>query len=176
MKSVSQKLETLKDRNGHWLQTHHSAGRAQGQLILIAEDSESDIFFLFRVMDQAGVLNPIFVVRDGAEALAYMQGTGRYADRATYPLPGIVLLDLKMPGVDGFELLRWKRTQPQLKNTLMVAVSSYDGVYSINLAYESGADTFLSKPLTNEDVSNLFTAFEDYWELVHCEGRVPKAR
>jgi CheY-like chemotaxis protein len=176
MKSVSQKVDSLKDRNGHWLRNHHSDGRAKGQLILIAEDSESDIFFLFRVMDQAGVLNPIFVVRDGAEALAYMQGTGSYADRTVYPLPGIVLLDLKMPGVDGFEILRWKRTQPQLQHTLMVAVSSYDGVYSINLAYESGADTFLSKPLTQEDVANLFKAFEDYWELAHCETALPKAQ
>jgi CheY-like chemotaxis protein len=123
-------------------------------------------------MDQAGVLNPIYVVRDGAEAQAYLEGTGKYADRATYPVPGIVLLDLKMPGQDGFEILRWKRTQPQLKRTLMVAVSSYDGVYSINLAYESGADTFLSKPLTNEDVTNLFSAFDDYWELAHQDRRV----
>jgi CheY-like chemotaxis protein len=169
MKSVSHKADSLKDRNGQWLRTHHSEGRAKGQLILIAEDSETDIFFLLRVMDQAGVLNPIFVVRDGAEALAYLQGTGRYSDRATYPVPGIVLLDLKMPGFDGFEILRWKKTRPELQKTLVVAVSSYDGVYSINLAYETGADTFLSKPLTTEDVLNLINAFEDCWELVHSE-------
>jgi CheY-like chemotaxis protein len=175
MKNVSQKPDSLKERNDHWLRTHLSSGRAKGQLVLIAEDSETDIFFLFRVMDQAGVVNPIFVVRDGTDALAYLQGTGRYADREAYPLPGIVLLDLKMPGADGFEILRWKRTQSRLQRTLMVAVSSYDGVYSINLAYESGADTFLSKPLTNEDVSNLFSAFEDYWELVRSEGWAVKS-
>jgi CheY-like chemotaxis protein len=156
----------LKDRNGQWLKTHHSEGQTRGQLILIAEDSESDIFFLLRVMEQAGVMNPIFVVRDGVEALAYLQGTGRYSDRTTYPIPGIVLLDLKLPGKDGFEILRWKRGRRELQHTLMVAVSSYDGVYAINLAYETGADTFLSKPLSMEDVLNLISAFEDYWELV----------
>jgi CheY-like chemotaxis protein len=173
VKNVSQKTESLQDRNGHWLKRHHADGQSKGQLILIAEDSEADIFFLLRVMDQAGVANPIFVVRDGTEALAYMQGTGRYADRAAYPIPGIVLLDLKMPGVDGFEILRWRRNQQHLKKTLMVAVSSYDGVYAINLAYETGADSFLSKPLTTEDVLNLINAFEDCWELVHSVA-VPK--
>ena len=168
MNSVSQKPLSLQDRNSHWLQAHHSGGRAKGQLILIAEDSETDIFFLLRVMDQAGVLNPIFVVRDGTEALAYLQGTGRYSDRSTYPVPGIVFLDLKMPGVDGFEILRWKRTRTDLHQMLMVAVSSYDGVYGINLAYETGADTFLSKPLSTEDVLNLISAFDEYWELVNA--------
>ena len=137
-----------------------------GHVILIAEDSEADVFFLLRVMEQAGVLNPFHIVRDGPEAFAYLQGSGKYADRATYPIPGIVLLDLKLPGVDGFEILRWKRDEPALQQTLMVAVSSYDGVYGINLAYECGADTFLSKPLTSEDILNLISAFDDYWELV----------
>src|SRR5438270_2151527 len=127
MKNVSQKSDSLKDRNGQWLQAHHLSGQEAGQLILIAEDSESDIFFMLRVMEQAGVLNPIFVVRTGNEAMAYLRGDGQYADRSIYPLPGIVLLDLKMPGMDGFEVLRWKRTQPQLQHTLMVAVSSFDG-------------------------------------------------
>jgi len=166
MKRVSQKPISLKDRNGLWLQAH-SAASPKGLPILIAEDSESDIYFLLRVMEEAGVVNPIFVVRDGTEALAYLSGTGRYSDRATYPVPGIVFLDLNMPGTDGFEILRWKRARPELNRTLTVAVSSYDGVYGINLAYETGADTFLSKPLSSEDVLNLISAFEEYWQLVH---------
>jgi CheY-like chemotaxis protein len=174
MKRVSHKADSLKDRNGQWLRNHHTDGRASGQLILIAEDSESDIFFLFRVLDQAGVINPIFVVRDGNETMAYLKGEGQYADRTAYPLPGIILLDLKMPGTDGFEILRWKREQPELKRTLVVAVSSYDGVYSINLAYETGADTFLSKPLTSEDVLNLISAFNDCWQLVHGPSAQPQ--
>lgn len=164
---MSQEAPSLKDRNGQWLKNHHLDGRAKGQPILIAEDSEADIFFLLRALDQAGVLNPVFVVRDGNETLAYLQGTGRYADREAFPVPGIVLLDLKMPGIDGFEILRCRRREKHLHNTLMVALSSYDGIYSINLAYETGADTFLSKPLTTEDILNLITSFEDCWELLH---------
>ena len=163
--SQSPKPALLRERNDQWLRGHNSGPNIKGHLILIAEDSEADIFFLLRVMQQAGVMNPIFVLRDGAEAFAYLQGTGRYANRSIFPLPGIVLLDLKMPGVDGFEILRWTRQQGSLQNTLMVAVSSYDGVYGINLAYETGADTFLSKPLTKVDVLNLISAFDEYWEL-----------
>jgi CheY-like chemotaxis protein len=166
MKIVSDKSNSLKARNDLWLRAHSSAGRTRGQSILIAEDSEADIFFLLRVMDQAGVLNPIYVVRDGSEALAFLQGTGEYEKRPAEALPGIVLLDLKMPGADGFEILRWTRDQRNFDRTLMVAISSYDGVYGINLAYESGADTFLTKPLTSDDVLNLISAFDEYWELV----------
>jgi len=157
---------SLKDRNDQWLEQHAGQG-ARGQLILIAEDSEADIFFLLRVMDQAGVMNPIFVVRDGMEVMAYLKGTGKYADRVQYGVPGIVFLDLHLPEVDGFEILRSMRNNPQLNETLMVAVSSHDGVYAINLAYETGADTFLSKPLSAEDILNLITAFENYWQLMN---------
>jgi CheY-like chemotaxis protein len=167
MKKVKQDTHSLEDRNGQWLRDHRLSGQVAGQLILIVEDSESDIFFMLRVMEQAGVLNPIYVVRNGNEAMAYLRGDGKYADRSTYPVPGIVLLDLKMPGIDGFEVLRWRRTQANLQRTLMVAVSSFDGVYAINLAYETGADTFLSKPLSSEDLLNLITAFESYWQLVN---------
>jgi CheY-like chemotaxis protein len=163
---------SLQDRNAQWLRKHSGESTA-GQPILIAEDSESDIFFLLRVMQQAGVVNPIFVVRDGTEALAYLKGTGKYADRAQYPVPGIVFLDLRLPEIDGFEILRATRGQRRARETLMVAVSSYDGIYSINVAYESGADTFLSKPLDANDVLNLIHSFEEYWELVHSRADQP---
>ena len=175
MKNVGQNSISIKERNGQWLQTHQSQAGVRGDLILIAEDSEADIFFLLRVMGQAGVVNPIFVVRDGTEALDYLQGAGPYADRAKYPLPGIVLLDLKIPGVDGFDILRWTRSRPEMQRTLMVAVSSYDGVYGINLAYECGADTFLSKPLSTDDILNLISAFNEYWQLIRSGAKAPEA-
>jgi CheY-like chemotaxis protein len=174
VKIVDQQSNFLEQRNACWLRSHQSRAPISAPLILIAEDSETDIFFLFHVMEQAGVQNPIFVVRDGGEALEYMKVSGKYAARDKYPLPGIVLLDLKLPGVDGFEILRWRQTQSHLQQTLMVAVSSYDGVYAINLAYEAGADTFLSKPLVKEDILNLITGFEEYWELVASSSQMPK--
>jgi CheY-like chemotaxis protein len=168
---VSHDPNSLKQRNDQWLRTHQAGVPSQGQTILIAEDSEADVFFLLRVMNQAGVLNPIFVVRSGSETLAYLQGAAPFADRAKYPPPGIVFLDLKMPEIDGFEILRWRKTQPHLQSTLMVAVSSYDGIYEINLAYENGADTFLSKPLAAPDVLNLISGFQDYWDLAHSRTK-----
>ena len=171
MNKVSHDQNSLRQRNDQWLRTHKAGPASQGQPILIAEDSEADVFFLLRVMNQAGVRNPICLVRSGPETLAFLQGTGPYADRAKYPPPGIVFLDLKMPQIDGFEILRWRKTQPHLEHTLMVAVSSYDGIYEINLAYESGADTFLSKPLAAEDVLNLINGFQDYWDLTHSQAK-----
>jgi CheY-like chemotaxis protein len=175
MERVTSDDISLKERNAQWLRKH-SAGSLTGEPILIAEDSEADIFFLLRVMAQAGVLNPILVVRDGNEALDYLQGTGEYADRSRYPVPGIIFLDLHLPELDGFEILQRVRRQPHLTESLFVAVSSYDGVYSINLAYERGADTFLSKPLDVHDILNLIDSFQDYWDLVHSPRQVTDTR
>src|SRR6185503_6171080 len=75
-------------------------------VILLAEDLENDILLIRRALDQAGVNNPVHVVRDGEECLAYLHGFGKYANRDEFPLPDLLLLDLKMPKLDGFEVLR----------------------------------------------------------------------
>src|SRR5262245_62174456 len=81
---------------------------AQG-VILLAEDREDEVMLLRRAFAQANFLNPLHVVSNGEEAIAYLQGEGKYANRAEYPLPTLVLLDLKMPRKDGFEVLHWIR-------------------------------------------------------------------
>src|SRR5690349_327990 len=84
-------------------------------LILIAEDDEDHVFLLKRALQKGAVLNPVFVVSDGQEAIEYLKGEGKYADRYEYPLPSLLLLDLKMPQKDGFEVLEWIRQQPGLR-------------------------------------------------------------
>jgi CheY-like chemotaxis protein len=132
---------------------------------LIAEDSEADIFFLLRAFAASGVKNPVHVVLTGAEAMQYLSGEGRYANRTKYPLPNIVLLDLKMPAPDGLEVLRWKAYRPELQKILWVALSNFDGIKTINEAYSAGATTFLTKPLDGKDVQHLIEGFNDYWQL-----------
>lgn len=105
------------------------------------------------------------MVRTGAEAMQYLAGEGKYAARDRYPLPRIVLLDLKMPSPDGFEVLRWKETRPELRKILWVALSNFDGIKTINEAYIAGATTFLTKPLDGKDVQHLIEGFNDYWQL-----------
>jgi CheY-like chemotaxis protein len=148
-------------RNTDWLQGRSSA--ASGFTVLIADDSETDIFFLLRAFAASGVKNPIQVVRSGLEALDYLKGEGKFSDRIRYPVPRIVFLDLAMPKLDGYQILQWKQTRADYRNVLFVAMSNFDSAQSINRAYISGASTFLSKPLDSNDVRNLVEAFDGYW-------------
>src|SRR5438105_2858307 len=115
-------------------------------VILVAEDREDDIILIRRAFARARVVNPIHVVRDGEEALAYLKGEGKYGNRREYPLPELLLLDLKMPRMDGFEVLRWVRSQPDLRLLRVVVLTSSEDVRDVNLAYQLGANSFLVKP------------------------------
>jgi CheY-like chemotaxis protein len=132
-------------------------------LVLVADDSEEDRFFLLRAFAQSGIRNPVLTVNSGAEVVAYMGGDGKYADREKYPLPRIVFLDMQMPTPNGVEVLRWKQTRTDLPRILWVAMSNFNSVRTINDAYNAGATTFLTKPLEAEDIRNLVEAFEEYW-------------
>lgn len=157
------KSKSLTEQNTDWLTRRSSA--TSGASVLIAEDSEADIFFLLRAFAASGVSNPVHVVRTGAEAIQYLSGEGKYSNRAKYPMPNIVLLDLKMPSTDGLEVLRWKAYRPELQKILWVALSNFDGIKTINGAYAAGATTFLTKPLDGQDVQHLIEGFNDYWQL-----------
>jgi CheY-like chemotaxis protein len=151
--------KSLNQVNADWLASRQTDACAPA--VLIADDSESDVFFILRAFSAAGVKNPVHVVRSGHETIDYLAGAGKYADRDRYPMPKIVFLDLKMPYPDGYEVLRWKNDR-RLNGILWVATSNFDGVKTINEAYAAGATTFLTKPLDGEDVRNLVEAFEDF--------------
>ena len=157
------KSKSLTEQNTDWLTRRSS--QTSGASVLIAEDSEADIFFLLRAFAASGVKNPVHVVRTGSEAMQYLAGEGRYNDREKYPMPNIVLLDLKMPSPDGLEVLRWKAFRPDLQKILWVALSNFDGIKTINEAYIAGATTFLTKPLDAKDIQHLIEGFNDYWQL-----------
>jgi CheY-like chemotaxis protein len=151
--------KSLKELNTEWLEKRPTDPAVPA--VLIADDSESDIFFLMRAFATARVNNPVHVVRGGADAIKYLAGGGKFADRSKYPMPRIVFVDLKMPQPDGFEVLRWKEEQ-RLAGILWVATSNFDGVRTINDAYQAGATTFLTKPLEARDVRNLIEAFGEF--------------
>jgi len=77
--------------------------------ILLAEDNDDDVSLMRRAFERARILNPLVVVSDGEQAIAYLKGEGIYKNRAEYPLPNLLLLDIRMPKKDGFEVLRWVR-------------------------------------------------------------------
>src|SRR5437773_12224722 len=111
--------------------------------ILLADDSEDDILLVSHAFEQAGIANPLAVVRDGEEAIAYLEGKGQYGDRALYPLPVLMLLDLKMPRTDGFQVLRWIRLHAHFKALPVIVLTTSSLTTEVNLAYHLDASPFL---------------------------------
>ena len=132
-------------------------------VILLAEDGENDILLTRRAFAKAGLLNPLHIVRDGAAAIAYLKGDGPYANRAEYPLPDLLLLDLKMPQKDGFEVMRWIRDQPSLRGLRIVVLTASDEIRDVNLAYQLGAASFLVKPVVFEHFVEVSQTLKGYW-------------
>jgi CheY-like chemotaxis protein len=132
-------------------------------LILIAEDNDDHVLLLRRALKKGAVVNPIFVVGDGEEAISYLAGKGKYADRYEYPLPGLLLLDLKMPGKDGFEVLQWIRQEPVLRRLRIVVLTTSDDPGDVNRAYDLGANSFIVKPIENHQFFGVTEAIKGYW-------------
>jgi CheY-like chemotaxis protein len=132
-------------------------------VILLADDRDDDVFLIRRSFLKANIINPLFVVRDGEEAMHYLAGEGKYSNRDEYPLPDLLLLDLKMPRMDGFEVLRWVREQAGLKALRVVVLTSSDEVRDVNAAYQLGANSFLVKPIDFEHFVKVSQALKGYW-------------
>ena len=144
------------------------AGRAT---ILIVEDDSGDAFFLQKAFERILANCAVRRACDGEDARAYLQGTGQYADRRAHPLPSVILLDLRMPKMDGFEFLAWLREDPNLKIIPAVIYSSSDNPADVRKAYEMGANSFLHKRLSMNAVQETMRSFARYW-LEDC-GRPP---
>lgn len=119
-------------------------------VILLAEDDPNDVFFMKRALAKAEVNFPHQVVKDGQEALDYLAGAGEYNDRVEFPLPSLVLLDLKMPFVNGFDVLAWIRSQPALKELPVFILTSSAEERDRQRAAELGAMAYFVKPPTRE--------------------------
>jgi CheY-like chemotaxis protein len=140
--------------------------------ILAAEDDPTDAYFFQRAFKRAGLPVLLHFVRDGQEVIDYLQGEGQFADRAAHPLPQLVLLDLKMPRLDGFEVLEWMRQQPGFNDLQVVIFSSSDEPKDINRAYGLGANWYLVKPHSMEELTDLVERFKKFWlERGNDQGR-----
>lgn len=141
--------------------------------VLVAEDDPSDVFFLRRAFAMAGLPTSLHFVRDGQEAIDYLEGDDQYSDRQTYPLPDLMLLDLKMPRLNGFDVLDWLRKQPGLKRLLVTVLTSSDQPQDINRAYDLGANSYLLKPHGSESLSEVIKQLHKYWlELNRGAGQL----
>ena|SRR5947208_2340555 len=132
-------------------------------VILLAEDDEEHIALVLRAFKRASLLNPVHIVRHGEEAIAYLKGEDKYANRAEYPLPALLLLDLRMPRKNGFEVLKWIRQDPGVCNLRVVVLSTSEDMQDVNRAYTLGANSFLVKPAEFEQFVSVLHALQGYW-------------
>ena len=132
-------------------------------VILLAEDREDDILLIRKSFARAYITNPLQVVRDGEELIAYLEGEGKYANRDEYPLPDLLLLDLKMPRKDGFEVLAWIRKHPTLRSLPVVVLTSSENMRDVNNAYQLGANSFLVKPMDFENFIEMSRFIGGFW-------------
>src|SRR3954451_5305012 len=132
-------------------------------VILLAEDNEDDLVVIRKAFQRANLTNPIQIVRDGEEALAYLEGRDKYANRDEYPLPGLMLLDLNMPKVDGFEVLARVRQDPALRALRIVVLTTSTDMRDVNRAYNLGANSFMVKPMDFDKTTAAIESFKRYW-------------
>src|ERR1044071_840090 len=131
--------------------------------LLLVEDNEDDIFLMQRALEDAGVKNPLFVVEDGQEAMDYLSGAGKFSDRTQFPLPALMFLDLKLPLRSGHDVLAWLRKQEELKTIVVVVLTSSEEPSDIRKSYQLGANSFLIKPPTADELLKMAKAFRWYW-------------
>jgi CheY-like chemotaxis protein len=131
--------------------------------ILVVEDSEDHVLLLRHAFKKAGITNPVHVSPTGEDAIAYLDGKGVFSDWHAFPLPCMVLLDLKLPGISGFEVLRWFRQHPSLKALRVAMLTSSELRAEIDMAYEFGANAFLTKPVDLEELIEMMKVFRAHW-------------
>jgi CheY-like chemotaxis protein len=114
--------------------------------ILLVEDDENDVFLMKRAMFKANLQTPMQVTDNGRDAIDYLAGTGKFADRTAFPLPDCIFLDLKLPFVHGFEVLEWLRAQPALAQLPVFVLTSSPEDRDRQRAEQLGAKAYLLKP------------------------------
>jgi CheY-like chemotaxis protein len=132
-------------------------------VILVAEDNENDVLMLRRAFLHLSVTAPIQYVENGEEVIAYLDGSGKFANRDEYPLPDVLLLDLKMPRKNGFDVLAWWRERKDLAAVRVVVLTTSEEIRDVNEAYRLGAASFLVKPLNFDEFRDTLFAMFQYW-------------
>ena len=131
--------------------------------ILHIEDDPNDVLLLEHACRKANVTCDIQRVADGDEAIAYLRGVDGFANREKFPLPRLILLDLKMPRLNGFDVLEWLRHHDKLRTMPVVVLSSSNHDADLKRAYELGVNSYLIKPVSFDSLVEIVKAIHDYW-------------
>ncbi len=137
--------------------------------ILLVEDNRMDAELLLDAFREAKLMNPVHVAPNGEQALDYLLGRPPFHDRTTYPAPQLVLLDLKLPGIDGFEVLQRVKSTPILKRLPVIILTSSIEEGDRALSYDNGANSYLVKPVSFERFLNIVRQIEGYWLSLNVE-------
>jgi len=132
-------------------------------LVLIVEDNDDDVFMLRHAFRKAGITNPTHVVRTGEDAIAYLAGAAPYTDWNKFPLPSIVLLDLKLPGLGGLDVLAWIRRTPGLQNLRVAIITGCGLDHEMHQAHELSANWFTTKPGSHRSLIEMMKTFRLHW-------------
>lgn len=137
---------------------------SQRHTILLVEDNPVDILLMQRAFRNETFTNTsLQIVRDGDAAVFYLNGDGEYSERDRYPLPAIILLDLKLPRRSGHEVLVWLKQQPELKRLPVVMLTSSKETLDVKRAYDLGVNSYLVKPLGFASLLEMMQSFNEYW-------------
>ena len=142
-------------------------------LILIAEDTEEDVELLKIAIRKAEVVQRIEVVRDGEQAIAYLCGTGQYADREKDPFPGVLFLDIKMPKLGGLEVLQWLKEHEECRVIPVMVLTSSAQEQDVTKAYQLGTNSYMVKPNNLNDLVELVKLAFRFWSACTLPS-VPK--
>lgn len=129
--------------------------------VVIVDDDPYDAMLAEGIIDELQPRFPIQILTSGEDLISYLQGDGLYHDRSHYPYPGVVLLDLKMPKMDGFDVLKWLKDHPEHKDIPIVVLSGFvDMAGQVTRAYQLGAHSFLPKPVRQEDIESILSVLK----------------
>ncbi len=132
--------------------------------LLLVEDNPRDVLLFQHAMQKAQLAHPVQVVVDGEAAVEYLEGTGKYADREAFPLPAVMLLDLRLPRRSGFDVLQWLRERPGgLRRLPVVVFTSSSTPNDIDQAYDLGANSYLVKPVQHQELVSILALVAPYW-------------
>ena len=135
--------------------------------ILLVEDTPDDVDLVRHAFRRAGIQASLKVASHGEEALAYLTGDGAYSDRLAHPMPRLVLLDLKLPRLSGFEVLEWIRKHDATQYLPVVVLTSSDQHEDIKRAHRLGANSYLTKPVVRDSLVSMLAVVDTYWLNLH---------
>jgi len=133
--------------------------------ILLVEDDDNDATLVQMAFKKNAILNPVQWAKDGLEAVAYLNGDGAFANRQLYPFPEVLILDLKMPRMGGLELLAWIRDHPEYRVIPTIIMTSSRMDADIEKAYNLGANTYMVKPASFDELARMVKSAHEYWSL-----------